>query len=1405
MGSVKYRLGQLNSDGTIAWVTSEQTAASENGTQLERHNLRVDKQGYPWVIYNRLNTTDDTRGCYVSKSQWNNGSWSTAPNFPYKMSALLTYAYRGMLLELDEGMYALWYIYDDELRGRLWNYTSQGWENEEVGADGIDPKRLNAAVTTSDNTIHMIIAPHGLGTSTIYYMNRTSAGFGSPVPIDVLDTAPPYKGESITADGNDLYLFWRNTTTTIISMNRTNGIWGEKFVWKNNERGTRSTGIQSFSESADNKIGVAWIRGTSRPYNLVYGVIDLASKVPPIFSDDVEGGDFGRWDAVIGAPQVTSGDAYNGSYKAVFDSQGARVRKDFAATSPLYFRFYFRIGALPQSPEDKVMLGSMGKLGNGWVQRIYLYNNGTDVVWRMGYYDSGGYSYINSGQQANPSVDTWISVEIKAKSGGNGEFRVWIDGSELTDFHLTGMGVDRDINFVLAGTQIFSYTTVVYEDSFVVHNSYIGQFIGMRVRGQASYGERLLGEVEDIALNFASQRKVFYAQGRHWVFYKNGTNIALRTSSDDLIFSGEIIVANMDEDSVLMSTNFAIWNNETHVAYVSAYLDSIKYRLGQLNSDGTITWVTSEQTAASENGTQLQRPNLRVDKHGYPWIIYNRLNTTDNTRGSYVSKSQWNNGSWSTAPNFPYKMSALLTYAYRGMLLELDEGMYALWYIYDDELRGRLWNYTSQGWENEEVGADGIDPKRLNAAVTTSDNTIHMIIAPHGLGTSTIYYMNRTSAGFGSPVPIDVLDTAPPYKGESITADGNDLYLFWRNTTTTIISMNRTNGIWGEKFVWKNNERGTRSTGIQSFSESADNKIGVAWIRGTSRPYNLVYGVIDLASKVPPIFSDDVEGGDFGRWDAVIGAPQVTSGDAYNGSYKAVFDSQGARVRKDFAATSPLYFRFYFRIDALPPNLGDEVMLGSMGELGNGWVQRIYLYNNGTDVVWRMGYYDSWGRSYINSGQQANPNVDTWICVEIKAKSGGNGEFQVWIDGSELTDLHLTNKKVSRDINFVLAGTQILSYTVVVYEDSFVVHNSYIGRFNGIPDEVPPVPPIFMDDVEGGDFGRWDAVIGAPQVTSGDAYNGSYKAVFDSQGARVRKDYTAVDTIYSRFYVRLNAVPSNVGETVMLGAIGKVGASWKMRIFLYHDGTDVVWRMGYRPGGTQKYKSSTQQKNPSIDTWYSVEMMVKNGLGTARWRLWVDGTELTDLDTSGIITESLNFLLVGSQVLNYTAELWVDSVVIDTSYIGPRGRAYFSFGKTDIGGSGTSSSNPRILGSKFALTEDGILTKITAFVKSSSSTDNVQCGIYDSSYNLKGTTNEASVGTSFSWVDFSFASPLSLTSGDYFITIGHDTRLYFKYDPGSTDQTEYRGWTYGIWPDPAGFDSSQDWEMSIYATYTISG
>jgi len=359
----------------------------------------------------------------------------------------------------------------------------------------------------------------------------------------------------------------------------------------------------------------------------------------------------------------------------------------------------------------------------------------------------------------------------------------------------------------------------------------------------------ILGQLDiydtQLLLHFPCQRKVFYAQNRHWVFYGNDStgNIEYRTSTDGLIFT-PVTTVRATEDT------FATWNNATHIVIVTDDADgSVKFRMGLLNSDGTITWLDEWQTPLSQTNIDMTRPNVIVDQFGCPWIIVNRVHTLDNSRDVYVTRSQWTNGTWRDASGFPIVISDSIDYhAYRGQLHELrDEGMYALWYVYDIDLRGRLYNYTSSTWETEEVSSD-IAPKRL-VAVVDSNNVIHMILAPHGNDeTTNIYYMNRTSSGFGTPMLIGVADTSPPYREISINVDGTDLYLFWKETSTTIMSMNFTDGQWHDPFLWKTTGPSDLYCGIQTSYRVENNMICVAWVEQTGELfiYTLKYDYIEV-------------------------------------------------------------------------------------------------------------------------------------------------------------------------------------------------------------------------------------------------------------------------------------------------------------------------------------------------------------------------------------------------------------------------------------------------------------------------------------------------------------------------------------------------------------------------------
>jgi PKD repeat protein len=124
-GDVCYRKGLLNSNGTIAWVTSEQVAV-EAGTSQRFYACSVvtDTNGYPYIVFG--NRTDPNLKTFnLVRSTYNNGTWQTAGGFPKQInenpdSDLVS----GVALSLPSDKIYVVYCSagsEEPPRGRMWN------------------------------------------------------------------------------------------------------------------------------------------------------------------------------------------------------------------------------------------------------------------------------------------------------------------------------------------------------------------------------------------------------------------------------------------------------------------------------------------------------------------------------------------------------------------------------------------------------------------------------------------------------------------------------------------------------------------------------------------------------------------------------------------------------------------------------------------------------------------------------------------------------------------------------------------------------------------------------------------------------------------------------------------------------------------------------------------------------------------------------------------------------------------------------------------------------------------------------------------------------------------------------------------------------------------------------------
>ena len=157
-----------------------------------------------------------------------------------------------------------------------------------------------------------------------------------------------------------------------------------------------------------------------------------------------------------------------------------------------------------------------------------------------------------------------------------------------------------------------------------------------------------------------------------------------------------------------------------------------------------------------------------------------------------------------------------------------------------------------------------------------------------------------------------------------------------------------------------------------------------------------------------------------------------------------------------------------------------------------------------------------------------------------------------------------------------------------------------------------------------------------------------------------------------------------------------------------------------------------------------------------------------------------------------------------------------SFGKTDIGGSTHSAPlNDSKYGCIYSLSEDGDVYKITYYGRATSGTQNMRAVIY----NVTGTTinewignsSEVSVNTTYAWREFTCSPSISLTSGDYALTMHNDdgATVQSKYSSGTSNQAQRQNADDDLYSngpsDPFGTPAwSGARAVSIYANYTVS-
>lgn len=190
------------------------------------------------------------------------------------------------------------------------------------------------------------------------------------------------------------------------------------------------------------------------------------------------------------------------------------------------------------------------------------------------------------------------------------------------------------------------------------------------------------------------------------------------------------------------------------------------------------------------------------------------------------------------------------------------------------------------------------------------------------------------------------------------------------------------------------------------------------------------------------IFADGFESGDKSKWDYQVGG-SVTTGTTHHGNYKCEFIVTGY-IQKYLDNLNVAYFRIFVRFTQLP-GTGVEHTLCGMYNSGNYYHADARVINDAGTVKWRIRYFNG-AHFSVTSEQQTGIVTGKWYCVELYAKgnSATEAETRMWVDGSELTDLHFTNLNNPYQINRAYIWNAIGAYDKF-YADCCVIADAYIG------------------------------------------------------------------------------------------------------------------------------------------------------------------------------------------------------------------------------------------------------------------------------------------------------------------------------------------------------------------------
>lgn len=277
---------------------------------------------------------------------------------------------------------------------------------------------------------------------------------------------------------------------------------------------------------------------------------------------------------------------------------------------------------------------------------------------------------------------------------------------------------------------------------------------------------------DDFMFVESTQNKIAYANGRYWVFYSDGSDGVVRSSTDGTTWTAPLTVFVDQLSGMSIYQHGNDFDAVVHCWDIGSI--SLTYRRGTFNTDGSITWAAAVQSILNDWIIE-NNAVIAVDSNDYPYVFYETVGYD-----LYVLASDNNTGIWNNA-SAPLLINATNRLLWEKQIVALTGGKMYLTYNggYDYEspaaqpTYGRLYNGTN--WESEEtITAPTGYSIRQNLAAIGDDV---YLLADIG-GTMTLF--KRSGGSWTTETTLGSLIVDDP----RIVAVGSDLWLFGCGTDT---------------------------------------------------------------------------------------------------------------------------------------------------------------------------------------------------------------------------------------------------------------------------------------------------------------------------------------------------------------------------------------------------------------------------------------------------------------------------------------------------------------------------------------------------------------------------------------------------------------------------------------------